>query len=46
MTLGRDLCDMIAIVIALDSLYDDFDTITVSFLEIGDKMIDQIQSIL
>ncbi len=46
MTLGRDLWDTIAIVIALDSLHSDFDTTTASLLETGDKTIDQIQSIL
>lgn len=46
MTLGQDLWDMIAIVIALDSLHEDFDTTTASLLEAGDKTIDQIQSIL
>lgn len=43
---GCDLWDTIAIVIALDSLHDDFDTTTASLLETGDKTIDQIQSIL
>lgn len=43
---NRDLWDTIAIVIALDSLHEDFDTTTASLLEAGDKMIDQIQSIL
>lgn len=37
---------MIAIVIAFDSLYKDFDITTTSLLEVGDKKIDQIQSIL
>ena len=37
---------MIAIVIALDTLYDDFKTTTTSLLETGNKTIDQIQSIL
>ena len=46
MTLGQDLWDTIAIVIALDSLHEDFDTTTASLLETGDKTIDQIQSIL
>ena len=46
MTPGRDLWDTIAIVIALDTLHDDFDTTTASLLESGDKTIDQIQSIL
>ncbi len=46
MTPNRDLWDTIAIVIALDSLHEDFDTTTASLLETGDKTIDQIQSIL
>lgn len=46
MTSGRDLWDIIAIVIALDSLYKDFDTMTASLLKMGDKTIDQIQTIL
>ncbi len=46
MTPNRDLWDIIAIVIALDSLHKDFDTTTASLLETGDKTIDQIQSIL
>lgn len=46
MTLERDLWDTIAIVIVLDTLHDNFDTITASLLETRDKTIDQIQSIL
>ena len=46
MTSGRDLWDTIAIVIALDTLYNNFNTTTASLLESGDKTIDQIQSIL
>ena len=46
MTPGCDLWDTIAILIALDSLHEDFDTTTASFLETGDKTIDKIQSIL
>ena len=46
MTPGRDLWDTIAIVIALDSLHDNFDMTNTSLLEAGDKTIDQIQSIL
>ncbi len=46
MTQGRDLLDTIAIVIALDTLHDNFDTTTASLLESGDNTIDQIQSIL
>ena len=46
MTPGQDFWDTIAIVIALNSLYDNFDTTIASQLEAGDKTIDQIQSIL
>ena len=46
MTLNRDLWDMIAIVIALDSLHKDFDTTTANLLETDNMTIDQIQSIL
>lgn len=46
MTLSRDLWDIIAIMITLDSLHKDFDTTTTSLLETEDKTIDQIQSIL
>ncbi len=46
MTPNRDLWDTIAIVIAFDSLHQDFDTTTASLLETGDKSIDEIQSIL
>lgn len=46
MTKRRDLWDIIAVVIALDSLHKDFDTITTSLLKAGDKTIDQIQSII
>lgn len=42
MTLGRDLWDIIAIVIAFDSLYKDFNTTIASLLEINNKIIDQI----
>lgn len=45
MTTGRDFWDIIVIVIAHDLLYKDFDIINASLLEIGDKTIDQIQSI-
>lgn len=41
-TLSRDLWDTIAIVIALDSLHEDFDTTTASLLETGNKTINQI----
>ncbi len=46
MTPGRDLWDIIVIFITLDYLHEDFDTTTASLLETGDKMIDEIQSIL
>ena len=46
MTPNRDFWDTIAIVIALDSLHEDFDTTTTSLLETSNKTIDQIQSIL
>lgn len=42
MTLGQNLLDTIAIVIALDLLYKDFDIIIISLLEISDKTINQI----
>lgn len=45
-TLRRHLWNTIAIVIALNSLHENFDTTIASFLETGDKTIDQIQSIL
>lgn len=37
---------MIAIVVTFDILHDDFDITTASLLEVGDKIIDKIQSIL
>lgn len=40
MTPNHDLWDTITIVIALNSLYKDFDTTAASLLEAGDKMID------
>ncbi len=46
MTPNRDLRDTIAIVIAFDLLYNDFDIITANLLKTGDKLIDKIQSIL
>lgn len=45
-TPNQDLWDTIAIVIMLNLLDNDFDTTTVSLLEIGDKSINKIQSIL
>lgn len=41
----RDFWNIIAIVIALDTLNNDFKTIIASLLKIGNKTIDQIQSI-
>ena len=46
MTPGHDLWDTIAIVIAINTLHDDFNTITASLLENRDKTINRIQSIL
>lgn len=45
-TLNWDLCNIIAMVIAHDSLYNNFDTMTLSLLESKNKLIDKIQSIL
>lgn len=42
MILGRDLWDIIAIVIALNLLDSDFDITTTSLLKTGNKTIDQI----
>lgn len=39
MTLGQDLWDTIAIIIALDTLYDNFEMTTVSLLKTADKTI-------
>lgn len=41
----RDLWDTITIVIILDSLHKDFNATTTSLLEIGNKTINEIQSI-
>lgn len=46
MTPNRDLWDTIAIVVAFDTLHEDFDTTAASLMETGDKTIDEIQSIL
>ena len=43
---NQDFWDTIAIVIDLNTLHNDFETTTTSLLEIGDKLIDKIQSIL
>ena len=40
---NRNIYNSIAIVIALDSMYDDFKTKTSSLLETDDKTIDEIQ---
>lgn len=45
-TSEQDLWDIIAISIVLNFLYNNFDTTTTSLLEIGNKTIDKIQSIL
>lgn len=45
-TSGHDLYNTFAIVISLDTLDDNFDITTTSLLEIGNMIIDQIQSIL
>lgn len=42
MTLDRDIWVTIAIVIALDTLYNNFDMTTSSLQKIRDKTIDQI----
>lgn len=46
MTPGQDLWDTIAIVVALNSLYNDFDITTARLFKRGNKIIHQIQSIL
>lgn len=46
MTSGRDLWDIIVILIVLDSLYKNFETTTASLLETGSKTIKIIQNIL
>ena len=45
-TSNQDFWDTIAVVIDLNTLYNDFKTTTMSLLEIRDKLIDKIQSIL
>lgn len=45
-TPNRNIWDSIAIVVALDSLHNDFETTTNSMLESGDKSINEIQQIL
>lgn len=46
MTPGWNIWNTIAIVIALDTLHNNFDMTTTSLLKTGDKTIDQIESIL
>ena len=46
MTEGRDQLKTMAIVIALDTLHDDYDTTTASMLETGNKSIDEIFAII
>lgn len=46
MILGLNMQDTIINVIALGTLYNNFDMTTTSLLEIENKIIDQIQSIL
>ncbi len=46
MTERRDLFNTIAIVIALDTWHNDFDTTIASMLETGDKSIDEIFTII
>lgn len=43
---NQDLWDIIAIVIVLNSLHNNFDTITTSLLKTGNKSILKIQNIL
>lgn len=43
---GRDPFESIAIVIALDTLHNDFDTTTASMLEMGNKSMDKIFTII
>lgn len=45
-TLGQDFWDIIAIVIALNMLYNDFNTIATNLFKSEDKIIEQIQNIL
>lgn len=46
MTSRQDFWDTITIVITLDFLHKDFNTTIISLLKIGDKIINQIQTIL
>lgn len=45
LTPNRDIYNSIVIVIAFDSIHDDFDTKIFSFLKISDKKINEIQQI-
>lgn len=45
-TLKQNFWDIIRIEIARDLLYNNFDTTTTSLLKVGNKIIDQIYSIL
>lgn len=42
MTLGQDFWDTIVIIIALDSLHNDFNIINVNLLKIKNETINQI----
>ena len=46
MTEGRDPFETMAIVIALDTLHDDYDITTASMLETGNKSINEIFAII
>ncbi len=46
LTPNRDIYDRIGIVIALDSIRNNFETKTLSLLKTGDKTIDKMQQIL
>lgn len=46
MTEGRDSFKTIAIVIALDTLHDDYNTTTASMFKTGNKSIDEIFAII
>ena len=46
MILIRDLRDIIVIVVAFDTLYDNFDTKIISLLKTRNKIINKILSIL
>lgn len=46
MIVGYNPFDIIAIIIILNTLYNDFETIIAIILEIGNKTIKKIQSII